>query len=127
MPLRICGVSARITDFRKNSLVYDFANPNNNSPEMIDAYDEFAEKMRIRVARGQTILFEGSLKDLLKSVQSLSAHNLLNVGASIEYDFAAEMLTSAGNAVQGTSVTIDLIMHATQNNDDAVEQLLGTD
>lgn len=131
MPLRICGISAKITDFRKNSLVYDFTNPNNNSQEIVGAYNEFREKMIISVIRGDTLLFKGSLKDLSESVQSLlkldntTVNTVLNVGGSLEYDFEAEMLTSAGNSVQGTSATVDLIMHATQNNSDAINKLLG--
>ncbi|HYF75351.1 MAG TPA: SipW-dependent-type signal peptide-containing protein [Candidatus Nitrosocosmicus sp.] len=130
MPLRICGVSANITRFQKNSTVYNPGDPN-LSRDIKDAYNEFTDKMIIRVKRGNTLLYQGSLKSLTSSVQSLlklnkeDQNSLLEVEQPLEYDFEAEMLPEAGNAAQGASATVDLVMHATQDNKNAITALVG--
>lgn len=116
---RICGVSA---------VMKDFITPPGH-PDLNGATEEFASNMIITIEWEGTILYHDTLQKLLTSTQPLIQDITIQPNTDpsevIRLNYKAEMLTSAGNLVQGVEATVDLIVHATQNNDDAVDHLVG--
>lgn len=117
LPARVYGLSARMTNFITPS----------DCPDSDAAKEEFAEKMIITVKSAGTIYYQGTLKGLMESIKPFNQNIVLNPnpGITVDLNFEAELLTTAGNLVQGVEATVDLIVHATQNNDDAVDHLVG--
>ncbi len=113
---KIYGVSAVMTDF-----ITPEGHPNYDG-----AKDEFSENMIITVKCNGEVYYQDTLKKLLTSIQPLSNVNTLspNPAICLDYNFEAEMSTEAGNIIQGTTATVDLIIHATQDNDFAVNDML---
>lgn len=111
----IYGVSAEMKDF----IV-----PENSSYD--EAKEEFTEKMIITVKMAGKVYYQGSLKDLLNAVQPLQDPIIVDPDPQfpISLDFEAELSTSAGNDAQGVEASVDLIIHATQNQELAIQDLL---
>ncbi|PAB59973.1 TasA family protein [Anaeromicrobium sediminis] len=115
---RICAVSADMDTF---------VNPKNNP----DAENEFADKMTIIITKGDYVCFRGKLSELLAAPQELTYTKegetksiKVSPGLEAELDFEAIMSEKAGNAIQGVSATVDLILYGTQDDDAAVDELL---
>ncbi|EOD01701.1 SipW-dependent-type signal peptide-containing protein [Caldisalinibacter kiritimatiensis] len=119
LPARLYGISADIEEF--------IVPEGHSNPEM--AQSHFAQNMIITVNWEGTELYSGSLQDLINSEQSFSQYITVQPSTDpsevIRLDFQAEMSTEAGNIIQGTSATVDLTIHATQDNDNAVGYLIG--
>ncbi len=117
LPICVFGISAVMPP-------EDFFNPSGEP----DAYDEFAENLIVTVKVKDEIYYQGSLVALLEGIQPLrhSDNDYINVNPQnmTNLNFEAELSVGAGNAVQGVSATVDLIIHATQNDEEAIKQLL---
>lgn len=126
---KVAGLSACVTMFSKdldNYLIEDF----NTWPIPVkDSYYEFVENLDIIVKGLGGEYFKGSLESLINDLQPLERKSdgyiiTLNKTIGADLKLGAVMNTKADNKIQGVAATVDLIIHATQDNDEAVEALL---
>lgn len=108
---RIYGISAVVKEF----------NPTGNS----EAYNEFVNNLIVTVKNRGNIYYSGPLIDLLNSTRSLRFNNEYIIIRStgheeqkkVKLDFTAKMDENADNDIQGVSATVDLIIHANQEDE----------
>lgn len=115
---RIYGVSAVMQNFVVPA----------GCPDSASAESSFKDNMIVKVRYNSVEVFSGTLSDLMTSTQHLNFPTPLVLtprSMPVTLEFAAEMSTSAGNIIQGTNATVDLVIHATQDNDSAVNYNLG--
>lgn len=132
---RIAGISAQVTAFEKNGQEYLTENISEWPKEVIDAYDEFTDNLYLVVtwepSTTKLEYFNGNLKSLINGPQPLISSQepyvmTLGVDSSKRKDIkvGAFMSTSANNLIQGTRATVNISFHATQDNEEAVNQLI---
>lgn len=132
MPVRIAGLSAVVTTFEKNNVSYNTENMTDWPAGVQESYEAFIQNLYITVSRtldGE--YFNGTLQSLIESPQALEATDgyviLLNEGRRANLQFGASMSTSADNKTQGVTANVDIIVHGTQDNTDAINALLGNE
>jgi predicted ribosomally synthesized peptide with SipW-like signal peptide len=107
-----------------SAVMHSFSGPNNNSE------DEFKENMIITVRYGlefEHVLYIGPLEDLMANTQKLQLENeylVLSPQDEITLEFQAEMSGAAGNDIQGATANVDIVIHATQDNEAAINEFL---
>ncbi|MGF7058952.1 hypothetical protein [Brassicibacter mesophilus] len=131
LDVKIAGLSAEITVFTKNSTNYLVEDIDSWPTDVKESYDEFVENLNIVVNNIGQEYFNGSLESLIDGPQPLKRRsdnyiitlNTTNMKRA-NLSFGAFMHTAADNKAQGVNATINIIVHATQDNDSAVSTLL---
>lgn len=132
---RIAGMSAEVTTFSKDGQEYLTESIDEWPEEVVNAYYEFIDKLNFVVTwepGGRRIeYFNGNLERLINGPQPLVSTEepyVMTLGVdsskSKNINVGAFMSTSANNLIQGTSATVNISFHATQDNEEAVNQLL---
>ncbi|MDF2531707.1 MAG: hypothetical protein K0Q65_1288 [Clostridia bacterium] len=107
-----------------SAVMNSFSGPNDNSE------NEFKENMIITVRYGldiKHVLYTGTLKELMTNSQKLQVENeylVLSPQDEITLEFEAEMSEEAGNDIQGATANVDIVIHATQDNETAINEFL---